>query len=105
MTEPAEPISGQTTIDKQLAATNGEPELDFATQVKDELGELRRAKYGWKLNEKTGKPEDEYKDIELLKDGKQLTLREALVDLAAHGDLGAGALVELDTDGKVIPAK
>jgi zinc protease len=35
-----------------------------------------------------------------LKDGKQLTLREALADLAARGDVGAGALVELDRDGR-----
>lgn len=35
-----------------------------------------------------------------MKDGKQLTMREALADLAARGALGAGALVELDRDGK-----
>ena len=35
-----------------------------------------------------------------MKDGKQLTLREALADLAARGDVGAGGLVELDRDGK-----
>jgi predicted Zn-dependent peptidase len=35
-----------------------------------------------------------------LKDGKQLTLREALADLAARGDVGAGGLVELDRDGR-----
>jgi zinc protease len=34
--------------------------------------------------------------------GKQLTLREALVDLASRGDVGAGGLVELDVDGKQI---
>jgi hypothetical protein len=33
------------------------------------------------------------------KDGKQLTLREALADLAARGDVGSGGLVELDVDG------
>jgi zinc protease len=33
------------------------------------------------------------------KDGKQLTLREALVDLAKSGDVGTGGLVELDVDG------
>jgi zinc protease len=33
------------------------------------------------------------------KDGKQLTLREALAELAARGDVGSGGLVELDTDG------
>ena len=38
------------------------------------------------------------------KDGKQLTLREALVDLAARGDVGAGGLVELDRDGRPKPA-
>ena len=36
-----------------------------------------------------------------LKDGKQLTLREALAELAARGDVGAGGLVELDADAKV----
>jgi predicted Zn-dependent peptidase len=34
------------------------------------------------------------------KDGKQLTLREALTDLAARGDVGPGGLVELDRDGR-----
>ncbi len=42
------------------------------------------------------------KDVPLLKDGKELTLREALADLAARGDVGAGGLVELDTDGKPV---
>ena len=39
------------------------------------------------------------KDVPYLKDGKQLTLREALTDLAARGDVGQGGLVELTTDG------
>ncbi|MGE0870111.1 MAG: insulinase family protein [Kofleriaceae bacterium] len=39
------------------------------------------------------------KDVPYTKEGKQLTLREALADLAARGELGPGALVELDTDG------
>lgn len=39
------------------------------------------------------------KDVPYVKDGKQLTLREALADLAASGTVGKGALVELDTDG------
>ena len=34
------------------------------------------------------------------KDGRQLTLREALEDLAKRGDVGAGGLVELDVDGR-----
>ncbi|HEY5924915.1 MAG TPA: pitrilysin family protein [Kofleriaceae bacterium] len=38
------------------------------------------------------------------KDGKQLTLREALVELAKKGDVGAGGLVELDVDGRPIAA-
>jgi zinc protease len=38
----------------------------------------------------------------LTKDGKQLTLREALADLAARGDVGAGALIELDVDGRPV---
>ena len=34
------------------------------------------------------------------KAGRQLTLREALVDLATRGDVGSGGLVELDVDGR-----
>lgn len=40
------------------------------------------------------------KDVPYTKDGKQLTLREALSDLAQRGDVGAGGLIELDTDGR-----
>ncbi|MDB4960824.1 MAG: putative Zn-dependent peptidase [Myxococcales bacterium] len=40
------------------------------------------------------------KDVPYAKDGKALTLREALADLATRGDVGQGGLVELDTDGK-----
>jgi zinc protease len=40
------------------------------------------------------------KDQPYTKDGKQLTLREALADLAARGDVGRGGLVELDADGR-----
>jgi predicted Zn-dependent peptidase len=36
------------------------------------------------------------------KDGKQLTLREALEDLAKSGAVGPGGLVELDVDGKPV---
>lgn len=36
------------------------------------------------------------------KGGKQLTLREALQDLATRGDVGAGGLVELDVDGRLV---
>ncbi len=39
-------------------------------------------------------------DVPYLKDGQQLTLREALADLARRGDLGKGALIELDADGR-----
>jgi len=40
------------------------------------------------------------------KNGKQVTLREALQDLAASGGVGAGGLVELDVDGRPMsPAK
>jgi zinc protease len=42
-----------------------------------------------------------WKDVPYLKDGKQLTLRQALTDLAARGDVGMGGLVELDADGHV----
>jgi zinc protease len=41
-------------------------------------------------------------DKPLLVDGKPVTLRAALADLAAAGTVGAGALVELDTDGAPI---
>ena len=40
--------------------------------------------------------------VPYLKDGKQLTLREALRDLATKGDVGPGGLVELDADGHII---
>jgi hypothetical protein len=39
--------------------------------------------------------------VPYLKDGRELTLREALVDLAARGDVGTGGLVELDPDGRI----
>ena len=38
-----------------------------------------------------------------MKDGKQLTLREALADLAKRGDVGPGGFVELDTDARPKP--
>jgi predicted Zn-dependent peptidase len=41
-----------------------------------------------------------WKDVPYTKDGKQLTLREALADLATRGDVGSGGLVELDVDGR-----
>jgi zinc protease len=40
--------------------------------------------------------------VPYLKNGTQVTLREALVDLAAKGDVGPGGLVELDADGHVV---
>ena len=40
------------------------------------------------------------KDLPFMKDGKQVTLREALIDLAKRGDVGAGGFIELDPDGK-----
>jgi predicted Zn-dependent peptidase len=42
------------------------------------------------------------KDVPYEKDGQQLTLRQALADLAARGEVGKGGLVELDPDGRVI---
>jgi len=42
-----------------------------------------------------------WKDVPYLKDGHQVTLREALADLAARGDVGSGGLVVLDADGRV----
>ncbi|MEZ4360873.1 MAG: pitrilysin family protein [Kofleriaceae bacterium] len=42
------------------------------------------------------------KDVPLMKDGAQLTLRQALGDLAARGDVGGGGLVVLDSDAKIL---
>ncbi len=42
------------------------------------------------------------KDVPYVKDGKPMTLRAALTDLAARGDVGTGGLVELDVDGHVV---
>ena len=42
------------------------------------------------------------KDVPYTKDGKELTLREALEDLAKRGDVGAGGLIELNTDGQPV---
>jgi predicted Zn-dependent peptidase len=39
--------------------------------------------------------------VPMLKNGTQVTLREALTDLAASGNVGAGGLVELDVDAQV----
>lgn len=41
-------------------------------------------------------------DVPYVAAGVQRTLREALADLAARGDVGGGGLVELDTDGRAI---
>ena len=48
----------------------------------------------------TGK--DVPKDVPYTKDGRQLTLREALTEIATRGDVGQGGLIELDTDGKPV---
>ena len=40
--------------------------------------------------------------VPFMKDGTQVTLRQALRDLAAKGDVGTGGFVELDVDGHVI---
>jgi zinc protease len=40
-------------------------------------------------------------DVPYTRDGAQLTLREALAELARRGDVGGGGLIELDTDGRV----
>ena len=42
------------------------------------------------------------RDVPYLKAGVQLTLREALAELAAGGGVGGGGLVELDSDGRVL---
>jgi predicted Zn-dependent peptidase len=39
-------------------------------------------------------------DVPYTKDGQQLTLRQALADLARRGDVGKGTLIELDADGR-----
>lgn len=51
-------------------------------------------------SKKGGLPKD--RKVPYEKAGKQLTLREALVDLAKTGDVGTGGLVELDVDGKPV---
>jgi predicted Zn-dependent peptidase len=43
------------------------------------------------------------KDVPLMLDGKQLTLRDALARLAADGTFGKGGLVELDADAGRLP--
>ena len=43
------------------------------------------------------------KDVPLMADGKQLTLRDALEKLAAERTLGPGGLLVLDPDGKPLP--
>ncbi|MBA3539142.1 MAG: insulinase family protein [Deltaproteobacteria bacterium] len=53
----------------------------------------------------TDAPKDakvDVRNVPLVKDGKPVTLRESLVDLAARGDLGAGGFVELDVDAKIV---
>lgn len=52
------------------------------------------------LQDSADRPTQIATDRPYVKDGKQLTLREALVDLAARGDVGRGELVELDADGR-----
>lgn len=42
------------------------------------------------------------KDEPLMKDGKPVTLRAGLEQLVASGELGAGKLVELDVDAKIV---
>lgn len=42
------------------------------------------------------------KDVPMLRDGKTVTLRQGLTELAAAGALGAGGLVTLDADGLVV---
>ena len=41
-------------------------------------------------------------DVPYERHGAPVTLREALAELAARGDVGPGALVELDADGRVV---
>ncbi len=42
------------------------------------------------------------KDVPYMKGGQQLTLRQALEDLAARGDVGGGGLVELNADAQLV---
>ena len=39
-------------------------------------------------------------DVPMVKNGSSVTLRQALADLAASGNVGAGGLIELDADGR-----
>jgi len=52
-----------------------------------------------RLHDAADRSKQSERDAPYTKDGKHLTLREALVDLAARGDVGSGGLVELDADG------
>jgi zinc protease len=53
------------------------------------------------LQDSAERPNQIARDKPYVVNGEQLTLREALVDLAARGDVGSGELVELDADGCV----
>ncbi|HEY4242717.1 MAG TPA: pitrilysin family protein [Kofleriaceae bacterium] len=53
------------------------------------------------VHEKQG---DKWADVPYTKDGQQLTLRQALDDLAKRGDVGKGGLVELDVEGHPVAA-
>jgi predicted Zn-dependent peptidase len=46
--------------------------------------------------------DDSGKDVPYMKDGQQLTLRQALAELAARGDVGGGGLVQLDADAQIV---
>ncbi|MEO6776239.1 MAG: pitrilysin family protein [Kofleriaceae bacterium] len=46
-------------------------------------------------------PKDQRR-VPYVKHGAQVTLRQALIDLAATGDVGAGGFVELDVDARVV---
>jgi hypothetical protein len=42
------------------------------------------------------------RDVPYVKRGAQLTVREALTELARGGDVGTGGLIALDSDGRVL---
>ena len=51
------------------------------------------------LQDSAERPNQIARDQPYVVNGEQLTLREALAELAARGDVGGGELVELDADG------
>lgn len=82
-------VAGVTTADVMAAAAR-ELRLDAAVYVVVGNG-------AEPVNTREGD-----RDVRDVNQGAPVTLREALAMLATRGDVGAGALVELDADGRVL---